>query len=82
MRVWEYDCEICTYRSREFDEILDITGMRQEDLDAFVGCLVLDSHSTWSTADIVGVIDETCINDPNIALGLLWDILDGSWHWI
>ena len=58
MRVYEYDREYGGYRSREYDEALDIDGLTDAEISAFVGCPVLDSHSAWSTMTVVGVIDE------------------------
>lgn len=58
MSIWEYDREYGGYRSTQYDEILDVSGLTEADLQAFVGCPILDSHASWSTDSIVGVVDE------------------------
>ena len=58
MRIYDYDRECGSYRSREYDEVLDVTGLTDADIAGFVGCPILDSHSYWSSMTIVGVVDE------------------------
>lgn len=57
MSIWEYDRE---YRVPLDPVQRDPRRLRPDRfrLQAFVGCPILVSHSSWSTSDIVGMIDE------------------------